>query len=66
MWAAGKAGYEARRPWEDVYGELDLQKRWGQLHGLNRAHEVIRRIYDELAGKPEYDTSAYQQPKAAS
>src|SRR5438067_11640282 len=39
MWAAGKAGYEAGRPWEEVYGELDLQKRWGQLHGLNRAHE---------------------------
>ena len=64
LWAAGKAGYDAKRPWEEVYAELDLQKKWGHFHGLNRAHEVIHRIYDELAGKPEYDTLAFRQAKS--
>jgi cyclase len=66
MWAAAKAGHEAGRPWEEVYGELELPKRWGQLHGLNRAHEALRRTYDELAGAPDYDTSAFRKATPAS
>ncbi|HLI27133.1 MAG TPA: MBL fold metallo-hydrolase [Chloroflexota bacterium] len=64
MWVASKAGYEAGRSWEDVYTALDLPRRWGHLHGLNRAHEVIRRMYEELAGVPDYDTSAFRKPAA--
>jgi cyclase len=65
-WAAAQAGYAAGRSWEETYAGLDLAQRWGHFHGLNRAHEMIRRMYDELAGKPDYTTDAFRQPQPAS
>jgi cyclase len=63
LWEASKAGHEAGQPWEDVYAELDLAGRWGHFHGLNRAHEVVRRMYEELAGAPDYDTAAFRKSR---
>jgi cyclase len=65
MWRAAAAGYAAGRSWEDVFAGLDLAPRWGHFHGLNRAHEVLQRMYQELAGEPDYDTAAFRQAPPA-
>jgi cyclase len=64
MWAMSKEAYAAHRAPEAVLADLDVS-RWEHFHGMNRVHEVVRRMYDELAGEPEYDTSAFRQAKGA-
>jgi len=65
MWQAAQAGFEAGAQPRDVLDSLDLSP-WQHFHGIGRAHEALARMYEELAGKPDYDTSALRQPAPAS
>jgi cyclase len=56
-WEATKKGFAAGADVDAILGEIDLDA-WSQFYGMNRYHEVIARMHDELSGKPsKYDTA---------